>query len=295
MPGRYLLLPAPLALGTEEQSSRARALSQRIPSPWVELASEDAAALGAADGDLVEVLLDGLSLVVPLRHSPGLPRGVARLPRDLPGLEAGLGHPAAGLDRDPSVPGGPMTPWLALEVVVLFSVVMGMATAMIWVERRLLGLVQERVGAEPGRSVRAAAADRRHDQAPHEGGLGAAVRRPAAVRARPADRRHTAILAFAVIPITPALGIVDLDVGLLFFLGMGSLSVYSALVGGLASNSKYSLLGGLRAAAQMVELRGVHGAVGDGRRGPRRLVRPARHRARAGRRSGSWCTSRSGS
>jgi NADH-quinone oxidoreductase subunit H len=41
-------------------------------------------------------------------------------------------------------------------------------------------------------------------------------------------------------------------VGLLFFLAMGSLSVYSALVGGFASNSGYALLGALRAAAQTV-------------------------------------------
>jgi len=46
--------------------------------------------------------------------------------------------------------------------------------------------------------------------------------------------------------------IIDLNIGVLFFLAMTSLAVYSVLLGGLASNNKYSLLGGLRSAAQMV-------------------------------------------
>ena len=41
-------------------------------------------------------------------------------------------------------------------------------------------------------------------------------------------------------------------IGVLFFLAMTSLAVYGVLLGGLASNNKYSLLGGLRSAAQMV-------------------------------------------
>ena len=44
----------------------------------------------------------------------------------------------------------------------------------------------------------------------------------------------------------------DLNVGLLFFLAMTSLGVYSIVLGGWSSNSKYSLLGAIRAAAQML-------------------------------------------
>jgi NADH-quinone oxidoreductase subunit H len=63
----------------------------------------------------------------------------------------------------------------------------------------------------------------------------------------------TVLLGFAVIPFTPGFGIApDLNIGLLFFLGMTSLSVYGVVLAGWASNSKFALLGGLRAAAQMI-------------------------------------------
>jgi len=62
----------------------------------------------------------------------------------------------------------------------------------------------------------------------------------------------TGILSFSVIPFAPRIGIVDLNIGLLFFFAMSSMAVYSVVLGGWASNSKYSLLGGMRAAAQML-------------------------------------------
>jgi NADH-quinone oxidoreductase subunit H len=60
------------------------------------------------------------------------------------------------------------------------------------------------------------------------------------------------LAAFAVVPITPGIGVIDLNIGILYFLAMSSLSVYSVALAGWASNSKYALLGGLRSAAQMV-------------------------------------------
>ncbi|RPI90724.1 MAG: NADH-quinone oxidoreductase subunit NuoH [Planctomycetaceae bacterium] len=44
----------------------------------------------------------------------------------------------------------------------------------------------------------------------------------------------------------------DVDIGLLFVFAIGSLGVYSVILGGWASNNKYSLLGGLRSSAQLV-------------------------------------------
>ncbi len=71
----------------------------------------------------------------------------------------------------------------------------------------------------------------------------------------------TALLTFAVVPFGPPvelfghrmpLVICDLNIGVLYFLGLSSLAVYGVTLGGWASNSKYALLGGIRALAQLI-------------------------------------------
>ncbi len=77
----------------------------------------------------------------------------------------------------------------------------------------------------------------------------------------PALAMVTALCAFSVIPIGPTLEIlgrkvplviVDVDGGILLALAAASLGVYGIVCAGWASNSKYSLMGGLRASAQMI-------------------------------------------
>jgi len=69
----------------------------------------------------------------------------------------------------------------------------------------------------------------------------------------PAMVMATALLAFAVVPVTPSIGIVgNLNIGVLFFLAVTSLSVYGVVLAGWSSNNKFSLLGGMRATAQLV-------------------------------------------
>jgi NADH-quinone oxidoreductase subunit H len=62
----------------------------------------------------------------------------------------------------------------------------------------------------------------------------------------------TVLMSFAVVPFAPGVWVADLNVGVLFFLAMSSMGAYSVVLAGWASNNKYSLLGGLRASAQML-------------------------------------------
>ena len=61
-----------------------------------------------------------------------------------------------------------------------------------------------------------------------------------------------ALVTFSVIPIGPAFTVTDLNVGLLLFLAMSSIGVYSITLAGWSSNNKYALLGGLCSSAQMI-------------------------------------------
>lgn len=60
------------------------------------------------------------------------------------------------------------------------------------------------------------------------------------------------LMVWAVIPWGPGIAIADINVGLLFVLAMGGIPTASLLIAGWASNNKYSMLGGMRAAAQFI-------------------------------------------
>ncbi|OIO71531.1 MAG: NADH-quinone oxidoreductase subunit NuoH [Zetaproteobacteria bacterium CG_4_9_14_3_um_filter_49_83] len=72
-----------------------------------------------------------------------------------------------------------------------------------------------------------------------------------------------ALVAFAVVPFgettffnvwetTHTMAIADLNVGILYIMAISSLSIYGILIGGWASNSKYALIGAVRATCQMI-------------------------------------------
>ncbi len=139
-----------------------------------------------------------------------------------------------------------------IEIVAIILGLVLMAAGLTWVERRLLALWQDRYG--PNRAgpfgILQPLADvvkilLKEDWIPPFGDRAVFV-------IAPAIAMIAMMLAFVVIPIGPNIGLVHLNVGLLFFLAMTSLSVYSVALGGWASNSKYALLGGLRSAAQMI-------------------------------------------
>jgi NADH-quinone oxidoreductase subunit H len=74
--------------------------------------------------------------------------------------------------------------------------------------------------------------------------------------AAPAIGVVVALLSWAVIPVGVWYGvsywIANINIGVLFIFALGAANVYSIMLGGWASNSKYSLLGGLRSAAQLI-------------------------------------------
>ncbi|MEQ1438080.1 NADH-quinone oxidoreductase subunit NuoH [Fontimonas sp. SYSU GA230001] len=145
-----------------------------------------------------------------------------------------------------------MIPQSLITVAILLVVVVT-AALLIWVERRMLGLWQDRWG--PNRvwflGLGQVVADMikiftKHDWVPDF------ADRPVFVIA-PAIVMVTILLAFAVVPIAPGISIAgDWNVGVLFVLGMTSLAVYSVMLGGWASNNKYALLGAIRASAQSI-------------------------------------------
>lgn len=141
------------------------------------------------------------------------------------------------------------------KLIIIFSILfttLTIAGGLIWLERRLLALWQDRYG--PNRvgpfGLLQVLADMVKVLA-KEDWIPPFADKPVFIIA-PAVIVITVIMSFAIIPFSPSVEIVDLNIGLLFFLAMSSLDIYSMALAGWASGSKYSLLGGLRAAAQML-------------------------------------------
>jgi NADH-quinone oxidoreductase subunit H len=146
-----------------------------------------------------------------------------------------------------------MTP--SHPIVAIIGILVGaltIAAGLIWLERRMLALWQDRYG--PNRAgwfgLLQVVADTikiffKEDWIPPFADKPVFVLAPAIIFI-------TVLMSFAVLPIAPGIIVVDLNIALLFFLAMSSLGVYSVMLAGWASDNKYSLLGGLRAAAQMI-------------------------------------------
>ncbi len=139
-----------------------------------------------------------------------------------------------------------------LIVVGVLIVMMTIAAGLIWLERRLLALWQDRYG--PNRvgpfGLLQVLADMvkiffKEDWIPPFADKTVFVIAPAIVMV-------TVLMSFAVVPFAPGIFVSDLNIGLLFFLAMSSMGAYSVVLGGWSSNNKYALLGSFRAAAQML-------------------------------------------
>ena len=150
---------------------------------------------------------------------------------------------------------------LVVKIGIVLAVLLGFAAYLILIERKLLGRLQIRFG--PNRAGPFGIWQ------PIADGIKMILKEdiiPAAAdrlvfKYAPAVVATVAILIFAVVPFADSLSlwgsqipmvISNLNVGLLYVLALSSISVYGVALGGWASNSKYSLLGGMRGAAQMI-------------------------------------------
>ncbi len=143
--------------------------------------------------------------------------------------------------------------WVAMgkAIVILLGSVIA-AAYMIWLERRLLALWQDRHG--PNRvgwfGLMQVPADMlkiffKEDWMPPFADKFTFVLAPFLAMA-------LMMLGLAFIPMTPTWGAANPNLGLLYFLAIAGLAVYAVMLGGWSSNSKYSLLGGLRSTAQTI-------------------------------------------
>jgi NADH-quinone oxidoreductase subunit H len=141
------------------------------------------------------------------------------------------------------------------HLLIVIGVLVGAMTAsagLVWLERRLLGLWQDRYG--PNRvgpfGLLQVAADGikmffKEDWIPPF------ADKPVFILA-PVLALVTTLLSFAVLPFAPGIVVADLNIGLLYFLAIVALGVYGVALGGWSSNNKYALIGAVRGVAQML-------------------------------------------
>jgi len=137
-------------------------------------------------------------------------------------------------------------------IIVVIAAALTVSAGLIWLERRLLALWQDRRG--PNRVGPFGLMQVMADMIKiffKEDWIPPFADRPVFVIA-PALLVVTVLMSFAVVPFAPGIVVSDLNVGLLFFLAMTALGVYGIALGGWSSNNKYSLLGAIRATAQML-------------------------------------------
>src|SRR5215216_2940424 len=139
-----------------------------------------------------------------------------------------------------------------LTVAAVLGGVLVIAPGLIWLERRMLALWQDRYG--PNRAgpfgVLVVLADTlklffKEDWIPPFADKFVFVIAPAIVVV-------TVLLSYVIVPVSPGFVVWDVNIGILFFLATSSMGAYSIILGGWASNNKYALLGAMRGAAQMI-------------------------------------------
>jgi NADH-quinone oxidoreductase subunit H len=164
---------------------------------------------------------------------------------------------------DPTLTSFGHEPWwlIILKVVAIFAFLMLTTLFMIWAERRLIGRMQQRSG--PNRAGKFGLLQSLMD------GIKLPLKEDIIPRGvdkllfviAPAVAAIPAFISFSIIPFGPIVSIfgyhtplqlADLPVAVLLVLAMSSMAVYGIVLAGWASNSPYSLLGGIRSSAQVI-------------------------------------------
>jgi len=156
----------------------------------------------------------------------------------------------------------------AVKVVAAFALLLVVVILLVWIERKIVADMQNRVGpdrAGPWGLLQTVADGLKllfkESVIPRKVELGVYLAAPIAAMV-------PAFLIFLVIPVgrpfrigetEVTLQVTDLNIALLFLLAMSSLAVYAVVLAGWASGSKYPLLGGVRATAQMISYEAAMG------------------------------------
>ena len=225
----------------------------------IELAHDDAQSLGVATGDRVTASWKGGSATGPALVNRRLRTGVVRLATACP-TSAPAASPRRSRRRRPMPDGFIVT---AVKSLVLVNLVMLMFAVLTWVERRLIGRFQVRLGPNRVGPIGLLQPIADLGKLLHKESIIPIGGSPFLYLAAPAISLFAALSVFGAIPFGEEatipftdwqiyLYIANINVALLLVFALGSFSFYGFLVGGWSSSSKYSLYGSMRAVAQLV-------------------------------------------
>ncbi|MGB4702889.1 MAG: NADH-quinone oxidoreductase subunit NuoH [Syntrophomonadaceae bacterium] len=141
---------------------------------------------------------------------------------------------------------------LLIQFLCIVGIILANITILIWLERKVSGFIQQRPG--PNRlgphGVFQTVADAlklltKEDIIPSKTDRLIFITAPILFMT-------ISVMLYIVLPMGKDMQVVDLNVGLFFFISLGSLTTIALLMGGWGSNNKWSLLGAMRSVAQMI-------------------------------------------
>jgi NADH-quinone oxidoreductase subunit H len=143
--------------------------------------------------------------------------------------------------------------WHAIEAFIVLNVLLGLVAYVTLLERKFAARMQSRIGPYyVGRPhgwlqpiADALKLMMKEDIVP-------AASDRAVYNLAPLVFLVPCLLIYATIPFAPALGVADLNIGVLFFLAVSSLEIVGLFMGGWGSNNKYALLSAMRAVNQII-------------------------------------------